>query len=244
MTILTIDNLSKTFAMHVLGETHVVGLDDVSFGVDEGEFLGIVGRSGSGKSSLLKCLYRTYEPTAGRARYESRNGPVDLATCLEREVLALRGGEIGYASQFLDEIPRVPAVDVVARPLRESGVSPADARSQATDLLEQLRLPDDLFEAYPATFSGGERQRVNLARAIAPRPRLLLLDEPTSALDPETRTAAIGLLRSYLDDDTTVIGVFHKRDVIEELTDRVVVLDDATVNRVTDTAAYVAGMAE
>jgi alpha-D-ribose 1-methylphosphonate 5-triphosphate synthase subunit PhnL len=244
MTILTVDNLSKTFAMHVLGETRVIGLDDISFAVDEGEFLGVVGRSGSGKSSLLKCLYRTYEPTGGQARYESRNGPVDLATCPEREVLALRGDEIGYASQFLDEIPRVPAVDVVARPLRESGMAPADARDQATDLLEQLQLPDDLFEAYPATFSGGERQRVNLARAIAPRPRLLLLDEPTSALDPETRAAAIDLLRSYLDDGTTVIGVFHERDVIEELTDRVIVLDNAAVNRITDTAAYVAGVAE
>ena len=244
MTLLTVDNLSKTFAMHVLGETRVVGLDDVSFAVDEGEFLGIVGRSGSGKSSLLKCLYRTYDPTAGSASYESRNGSVDLATCPEREVLALRGSEIGYASQFLDEIPRVPAVDVVARPLRESGVAPADARNKAAELLNRLRLPDDLFEAYPATFSGGERQRVNLARAIAPRPRLLLLDEPTSALDPETRAAAIDLLRSYLGDDTTVIGVFHKRDVIEELTDRVVVLDDAAVTRVTDTDAYVAEVAE
>lgn len=244
MTILTVDNLSKTFAMHVLGETRVVGLNDVSFAVDGGEFLGVVGRSGSGKSSLLKCLYRTYEPTGGQARYESRNGPINLVTCSEREVLALRGGEIGYASQFLDEIPRVPAVDVVARPLRESGVAPADARNRAADLLERLRLPDDLFEAYPATFSGGERQRVNLARAIAPRPRLLLLDEPTSALDPETRGAAIDLLRSYLNDGTTVIGVFHKRDVIEELTDRVVVLDDAVVTQVTDTDAYVAEVAE
>jgi alpha-D-ribose 1-methylphosphonate 5-triphosphate synthase subunit PhnL len=244
MTILTIDNLSKTFAMHVLGETRVIGLHDVSFAVEEDEFLGVVGRSGSGKSSLLKCLNRTYEPTGGHARYESRNGPIDLATCPEREVLALRSGEIGYASQFLDEIPRVPAVNVVARPLRESGVAPADARNRAADLLERLRLPDDLFEAYPATFSGGERQRVNLARAIAPRPRLLLLDEPTSALDPETRAAAIDLLRTYLDDGTTVIGVFHKRDVIEDLTDRVVVLDDAVVTQVTDTDAYVAEVAE
>jgi alpha-D-ribose 1-methylphosphonate 5-triphosphate synthase subunit PhnL len=244
MTILTVDNLSKTFAMHVLGETHVIGLDDVSFAVDEGEFLGIVGRSGSGKSSLLKCLYRTYEPTGGHARYESRNGPIDLATCPERKVLALRGGEIGYASQFLNEIPRVPAVDVVARPLRESGMAPADARDKAADILKQLQLPDDLFEAYPATFSGGERQRVNLARAIAPHPRLLLLDEPTSALDSETRGAAIDLLRSYLDDGTTIIGVFHKQDVVEKLTDRVVVLDNATVNQVTDTTAYVAEVAE
>jgi alpha-D-ribose 1-methylphosphonate 5-triphosphate synthase subunit PhnL len=238
MTILTVDGLSKRFQMHVLGGTQVVGLDDVSFEVEAGEFLAVVGQSGSGKSSLLKCLYRTYEPTGGRIVYQSPDGPVDLAACPEREVLALRGDEIGYTSQFLDEIPRVPAVDVVARPLRESGVAPEAARETARELLSALSLPADLFEAYPATFSGGERQRVNLARAIAPRPRLLLLDEPTSALDPETRDAAIDLVETYLEADTTIVGVFHNREVVERLADRVLVLDDASVDRFVGVEAY------
>lgn len=247
--ILDVQDLSKTFDMHVLGGKRVVGLDDVSFDVQAGEFLAIVGESGSGKSSLLKCLYRTYDPTNGTIRYRGSNaeggdgttgtdGTIDLATCPERTVLGLRGRDIGYASQFLDEIPRVPAVDVVARPLRERGMAVAEARNRATDLLLALRLPPELFDAYPATFSGGERQRVNLARAIAPRPRLLLLDEPTSALDPETREQALSLLRSYLDDGTTIVGVFHDRDVVASVADRVLVLEGGRVDRLVRIDAY------
>ena len=280
MTVLTVEGLSKTFDMHVLGDTQVVGLDDVSFDVREGEFLAVVGESGSGKSSLLKCLYRTYDPTDGRIVYHGRgrttsgdaNGAdegdvdtasaggsvdsgdttsaggsvdsvdttsaggsadsVDLAACDDRTIIGLRGDAIGYTSQFLDEIPRVPAVDVVARPLREQGVPTEQARERARDLLSRLHLPEALWDAYPATFSGGERQRVNLAQALAPRPDLLLLDEPTSALDPETRQAAIDLLREYLDADTTVVGVFHNTAVIEAVADRVVVLDDGRVDRI------------
>ena len=236
--ILTIDGLTKRFEMHVIDGREVAGLEDVTFDVRDGEFLAVVGESGSGKSSLLKCIHRTYEPTSGTVEYRKGEQTVDLATCDERTVLALRGAEIGYASQFLHEIPRVPAVDVVSRPLREQGKSPETAREIARDLLETLQLPEELFEAYPATFSGGERQRVNLARAIAPRPRLLLLDEPTSALDPETREHALDLLESYLDSGTTVVGVFHNRDVVERIADRVVEMDDARVQRVLDCSAY------
>jgi alpha-D-ribose 1-methylphosphonate 5-triphosphate synthase subunit PhnL len=235
---LDVDGLSKTFEMHVIDGTRVVGLDDVSFEVREGEFLAVVGESGSGKSSLLKSVYRTYQPSEGRIVFESLDGPVDLASCSERRMLELRGSEIGYTSQFLDEIPRVPAVDVVARPLRESGMAPDAARHRAADLLEALSLPADLFDAFPATFSGGERQRVNLARAIAPRPRLLLLDEPTSALDLDTRAAAIDLLDTYLDESTTMIGVFHDPEVIETLADRVATLDDGRLTGVVDVEDY------
>lgn len=249
MTVLTVEGLSKTFDMHVLGDTQVVGLDDVSFDVREGEFLAVVGESGSGKSSLLKCLYRTYDPTGGRIVYHGSEGDdtdsaggsvdgVDLATCDDRTVIGLRDEAIGYTSQFLDEIPRVPAVDVVARPLREQGVPTDQARDRARDLLSRLNLPEELWEAYPATFSGGERQRVNLAQALAPKPDLLLLDEPTSALDPETRQAAIDLLREYLDDETTVVGVFHNTAVIEAVADRVVVLDEGRVERIVPIADY------
>jgi alpha-D-ribose 1-methylphosphonate 5-triphosphate synthase subunit PhnL len=234
--ILTVDGLSKTFDMHVLDGARVVGLDGVSVEVDEGEFLAVVGESGSGKSTLLKCINRTYEPTAGRAYYHPAG--VDLATCDEREVLELRGREIGYTSQFLDEIPRVSAAGVVARPLREQGMDPVAADERARELLGRLGLPESLFDAYPATFSGGERQRVNLAQALAPKPRLALLDEPTSALDPETRERAIDLLNSYLPAETAVMGVFHDRDVVRALADRVLVLDDARAVEVVDAADY------
>ncbi|QFU84841.1 phosphonate C-P lyase system protein PhnL [Natronorubrum aibiense] len=237
MTILTVEQLYKTFEMHVVGGKHVTAFEDVSFSVSDGDFLAIVGESGSGKSSLLKCLYRTYEPTAGSVTFEALDGPVDVATCPERDILALRERELGYASQFLEEIPRVPAVDVVARPLWEGDLEREAARARARELLEALALPSDLLDAYPATFSGGERQRVNLARAIAPNPRLLLLDEPTSALDPETRALALDVLDEYL-DDTTIIGVFHNRDVVESVADRVAVFDDGTLERVVPAAEF------
>lgn len=238
MTILTVEHLDKTFDMHVLDDRRVVGLDDVSFTVDHGEFLAVVGESGSGKSSLLKCIHRTYEPSGGRILYHGAHETVDLATCSDRTVISLRGEAIGYTSQFLDEIPRVTARDVVARPLREQGMAVQTARDRATMLLDRLGLPEALWDAYPATFSGGERQRVNLAQAIAPKPRLLLLDEPTSALDPETRAAAIDLLREYRDTETTIIGVFHNRDVIEAVADRVIVLDKARVERIVPVEAF------
>lgn len=238
MPVLTVKNLRKTFDMHVLGDKQVVGLDDVSFTVESDEFLAIVGESGSGKSSLLKCIYRTYDPCSGTILYHGADGTVDLASCDDRKIIRLRDDAIGYTAQLLDEIPRVPAVDVVARPLREQGVPMDEACEHAELLLSRLRLPEELWEAYPATFSGGERQRVNLAQAIAPRPDLLLLDEPTSALDPETRQAAIDLLQAYLDDGTTVIGVFHNIAVVEALADRVAVLDQAKLQRVVPIEAY------
>ena len=124
--ILTVDTLTKRFEMHVLDGATVVGLDGVSVNVRDGEFLAVVGPSGSGKSSLLKCLYQTYEVSSGSIRYHPAD--VDLATCDDRTIMRLRGSEIGYTSQFLDEIPRVSAVDVVARPLVESGMPAESAR--------------------------------------------------------------------------------------------------------------------
>jgi alpha-D-ribose 1-methylphosphonate 5-triphosphate synthase subunit PhnL len=248
--VLTVKQLSKTFALHTVDETEVVGLDEVSFQVTAGEFLGVVGESGSGKSSLLKCIYRTYQATDGDILYHQRvqdqdneSGgktptEINLVSCSDREIIRLRKNAIGYTSQFLDEIPRVPAVDVVARPLCEQGFADKKARERAKSLLSQLRLPKSLWEAYPATFSGGERQRVNLAQAIAPKPNLLLLDEPTSALDPETRRAAVELLETYLDDDTTVIGVFHNADVVSAVADRIAVLDEAQLKRIEPAETY------
>lgn len=238
MTKLSVENLSKTFEMHVLSDKRVHGLDDISFTVEDGEFLAIVGESGSGKSSLLKCIYRTYEPTSGSIIYHDTDDEVDLVTCDQREILRLRDDAIGYTSQFLTEIPRVPAVDVVSRPLREQGVAVETARERAEALLSRLQLPEELWEAYPATFSGGERQRVNLAQALAPDPDLLLLDEPTSALDPETREAAITLLRDAIADGTTVIGVFHDAGVVDAVADRVIVLDQARLQRIVDIDEY------
>jgi alpha-D-ribose 1-methylphosphonate 5-triphosphate synthase subunit PhnL len=226
---LEVRHLSKDFVLHTLDGRRLRALRDVTFTVEEGEFLGVVGRSGSGKSSLLRCLYRRYLPTSGTVLYASSGGSVDLATADDRTVLGLRDGEIGYVSQFLWAIPRVPAREVVAEPLVRRGATGEEALGRAVATLDSLGIPRKLQKALPTTMSGGERQRVNLARALVTRPRLLLLDEPTSALDPETRLLAVAAIRALNRDGTTMVGVFHDADTLDALADRVLALEDGSV---------------
>jgi alpha-D-ribose 1-methylphosphonate 5-triphosphate synthase subunit PhnL len=208
---LTVDRLHKTFTLHLLGGRQLPALVDVSLRVTAGELLAVLGTSGSGKSTLLKCLSRTYLPTGGRALFSSdRFGQVDLATAEDPVVVALRAGEI-------------------AEPLLRAGVDRTTARVCARAMLSRLLLPDRLHDGYPATFSGGERQRVNLARALISTPRLLLLDEPTSALDPTTREAARELIRERVAAGAAAIGVFHDMSTVEELATRTLVLEAGRV---------------
>lgn len=227
--LLKVEGLSKEFTLHMLGGRRMRALEDVGFTVQRGEFLGIVGRSGSGKSSLLRCLYRRYLPTEGSVLYASTGGAVDLASTDDRTALRLRREEIGYVSQFLYVIPRTPAVDVVAEPLTEKGVGLEEARGLATEMLATLGVEAGLGEAYPATMSGGERQRVNLARSLIARPRLLLLDEPTSALDPETRALAVDTILALKREGTTMVGVFHDGETLLALANKVLSLEGGRV---------------
>lgn len=226
---LTVESLSKTFVLHSLDSRHLRAFEDVSFTVARGSFVGVLGRSGSGKSSLLQCVYRRYLPNSGKILYASQSSVVDLAAADDRTVLRLRETEIGYVSQFLWAIPRTPARDVVAEPLVDQGTDIREARERAAVTLAALGLPSALQEAYPATMSGGERQRVNLARAVVARPRLLLLDEPTSALDPETRALAVEALMDLKDTGTTMVGIFHDTETAGTLADRVVILANGQV---------------
>ena len=156
---------------------------------------------------------------------------MDLATASDREVLRLRERELGYVAQFLRAIPRTPAREVVAEPLIGRGMEPGEAGDRADKVMGSLGLPEELQEAFPATMSGGEQQRVNLARALVARPRLLLLDEPTSALDPETRLLAIEAIRNLKDAGVTMVGIFHDAETLEALADRVLALEDGRVRR-------------
>lgn len=221
MPLLAVSDLQKDFVLHVLGGKRVVALRGLSFVVEAGAFVGILGPSGGGKSTLLKCLYRTYLASHGSIAYERTDGTtVDLASADDEEIIALRGAEIGYVSQFLRPTPRVTAVDLVARPLIGRGADREEARGQAAALLRRLALPDDLLDGYPVLFSGGEQQRVNIARALIAPPRLLLLDEPTSALDAANQETVLTLLRETHAAGTTIIGTFHDLDVIRRLADR------------------------
>jgi len=220
---LTVENLSKKFTLHILNEKSIEACRDVSFSVPAGGFLGLAGPSGAGKSTVLKCIYRTYLPSGGVVRYDSAGyGMVDLATLPDREMIEIRTHEIGYVSQFLKVAPRVSTVDVVMEPIvARNGVSRKEARERALKLLERLCIPRALFDAYPATFSGGEQQRVNIAHAISWRPRLLLLDEPTASLDRESVAIVIELLKELREEGTTMIGIFHDMELMASITDSV-----------------------
>jgi|SRR5262245_15658628 len=226
MPILSLRGVSKQIRLHVLGGKLVEPFRDVSFDVAPGQFVAIVGASGSGKSSLVKAIHRTYLTSSGRILYARADGAtVDLTALPDHELVALRWHEIGYVSQFLRPEPRTPAIDVVALPLLRRGVSREEAHARAARLLEQLGLDRRLWSSYPTLFSGGEQQRIGIARALIRRPRLLLADEPTSALDAVNTARAVEALLEARRQGMTVVGVFHDADLVRRLADRVVLMD-------------------
>ncbi|WP_347488038.1 phosphonate C-P lyase system protein PhnL [Desulfoscipio sp. XC116] len=235
--ILAVRELFKQFTLHVLGEKVITACENVSFVLRRGEFLGLTGPSGAGKSSVIKCIYRTYLATSGSIIYSHRDGrETDLACAPEREIIRLRRLDIGYASQFLKVMPRVPALDVLAGELRKKGWDMEQAGERAGEYLKMMNIDRTLWDAYPSTFSGGEQQRVNLARALITEPRLLLLDEPTASLDHETKQIVVRVLTEAKKEGTSIIGIFHDLDAMHRLVDRVFVMragrcDDAEVRR-------------
>jgi alpha-D-ribose 1-methylphosphonate 5-triphosphate synthase subunit PhnL len=217
---LAVERLEKRFVSHARAGRELVGFAPLSFQVPAGSALGLTGPSGTGKSSVLKCIFRTYGATAGRILYRSAAlGPVDLARLPEKEVLRLRRSEVGYVTQFLSVAPRVPALEIVAEPLLLAGVPRQESLDSAQRLLSRLGIAQGLHDLFPATFSGGEKQRVNLARAVIRPPRLLLLDEPTASLDPGALAVALEILKELKRQGTTMIAVFHDRSLMDALVD-------------------------
>jgi len=221
--VITVENLSKEFTLHILNNKSIQAFRDISFTVPKGSFLGLSGASGAGKSTVLKCIYRTYLPSSGEVWYDSSEyGRIDLATQTDNSILDIRTREMGYVAQFLKVVPRVSALEVVMEPiLARNGVSREEARHRAIELLERLRIPKHLFDAYPATFSGGEQQRINIAHAVSWRPRMLLLDEPTASLDKGSVEVVVDILKELRNDGTTMIGIFHDTKLMETVTDEV-----------------------
>jgi alpha-D-ribose 1-methylphosphonate 5-triphosphate synthase subunit PhnL len=227
---LTVADLHKSFVAHILNGRHIAGFSGVSFRVPAGRALRLAGPSGYGKSSVLKCLYRTYTSDAGSIVYRSSAlGLVDLACLDETKMLHLRRTEIGYVTQFLSVLPRVPAVEVVAEPLLGEGMARQDALASARRLLTRLRIDPALHDAFPCTFSGGEKQRVNFARSVIRPPRLLLLDEPTASLDTESMRVVHEILMELKSKGTTMITVFHDRSVLDDVMDDVYRMPDREV---------------
>lgn len=231
--LLEVVNLEKRFDIHILSEKRIEALRDVSLELSEGEIIGLTGKTGSGKSTLMRCIYRTYLVTGGQIRFQTAAGAVvDLASAPEHEVLAVRRSEMTYCSQFLQVIPRVPAIDVVASALVTRGTAAEEARRTAGGIFEYLSLPGELWDAYPSTFSGGEQQRVNIARAMIARPRLLLVDEPTASLDTRTKDAVIDMLLNLKNSGTSIILITHDAHTLSRMADRTLHLEQGRLTEV------------
>jgi len=222
--ILKIEGLSKQFQLHDQNKL-IPSCAQVQLEVFAGELTALIGPTGVGKSSVLKAIYRTYLPSSGRILYRDANGAItDLAQASEHRMLELRKQDLGFVTQFLHCLPRKSAVEVVAAPLVQRGSPRAAAAERACELLSLLNVPERLWAVPPATFSGGEKQRVNLARGLIARPRLLLLDEPTASLDPATTDRVVDLLQSIKAEGVAMLAIFHHPELVERLADRVIAL--------------------
>lgn len=226
--LLRVQGLTKTFRMYHL-DSMLHAFEGVSFDLQEGEFLLLRGHNGAGKSTLLRTIWRSYLPVGGQLWYRSRHGDIDLATAADVDIALLRREEIGFVTQFLTARPRVAAQDIVAEPLRLAGVGEAEALDQARHWLDQFGVRPELWRAYPSTFSGGEQQKVNLARALILPQRLLLLDEPTASLDVGARAALVRRLAELKGQGVAIIGVFHHPGDVAQLIDREINLNTRVV---------------
>ncbi len=220
--ILAVSGVDKTFTMHLQGGQRLPVLHELAFEVRAGECVALGGASGAGKSSILKMVYGNYAVNRGRIVLQANGRAVDIAAADPRQVLAARRDTVGYVSQFLHCVPRVAAQQIVAEPLLERGVPAAEARDRAVELLARLAIPERLWALPPATFSGGEQQRVNIARGFVTELPLLLLDEPTASLDARNREAVTALIREKLARGTAILGIFHDAEVREAVAGRVV----------------------
>ena len=211
-----IENLSKSFTLHNQGGAVIPVMEGATLEVGSGECVALVGASGAGKSTLMRMIYGNYLAAGGSIRIDG----LDVVTALPREILTLRRETLGYVSQFLRVVPRVPTVDVVAEPLLTLGVPADTARARARGLLARLNIPERLWSLSPTTFSGGEQQRVNIARGFAHPYPALLLDEPTASLDATNRVVVLDLIREAKVRGAAIIGIFHDEGARAEVCDR------------------------
>jgi len=222
-----ITGVSKDFVLHNQGAARIAVLAEAELSVAPGECVALAGASGAGKSTLMRLIYGNYLASRGHIVI----GGVDIAGAEPREILRIRREVLGYVSQFLRVVPRVPTLDVVAEPLLAVGVSEDLARNRAAELLGRLNIPETLWSLSPTTFSGGEQQRVNIARGFAHHYPALLLDEPTASLDAKNREVVLSLIEEAKARGTAIVGIFHDEAARTRVCDRVVDVSRFTPGR-------------
>jgi alpha-D-ribose 1-methylphosphonate 5-triphosphate synthase subunit PhnL len=213
-----ISSLSKTFVLHTQGGTAIEVMRDAALTVAPGECVGLAGASGAGKSTLMRMIYGNCAASSGSIRV----GGTDVTHAAPRDIIALRRAVLGHVSQFLRVVPRVPTIEVVAEPLLALGTPPEAARDCAAALLARLNIPERLWSLSPTTFSGGEQQRVNIARGFVHPFPALLLDEPTASLDAGNREAVLCLIEEAKARGAAILGIFHDEAARARLCDRLV----------------------
>ena len=224
--LIVVEDLAKTFTLHAAGPAIIPVFERLGLQVAPGECLVLAGQSGAGKSSLIRSIYGNYLPTTGAVKVLHDGVYVDITQASPHEVLEIRRRTLGYVSQFLRVIPRIPTLQLVMEPLLENGIGHEEAHQRATTLLTQLQLPAAHWHLPPATFSGGEQQRVNIARSFIREYPIMLLDEPTASLDAENRAIVVALINQALGRGAAMIGIFHDQDVRDAVATRLFTVAD------------------
>ena len=212
---INLHDVEKRFVLHNQGATEIAVLTQASLTVEPGQCAALVGESGAGKSTLMRMIYGNYRAHGGTIRVAE----TDVATATPREIITLRRATLGYVSQFLRVVPRVPTIEIVAEPCLAVGTDPDTARARAADLLTRLRVPEPLWSLSPTTFSGGEQQRVNIARGFAHEYPAMLLDEPTASLDPTNRETVLSMIEEAKARGAAIVGIFHDAAARKRLCD-------------------------
>ncbi|MEC5341251.1 phosphonate C-P lyase system protein PhnL [Brenneria populi] len=216
---ITVQHLSKTFVLHNQYGVRLPVLSDINLQVAKGRCMALHGHSGCGKSTLLRSLYANYQADAGHIWIAHRQRPVDIVTADARVIFAIRRETLGWVSQFLRVIPRISTLDIVMQPLLEQGVEKKECAEKAKALLSRLGISPRLWSLAPSTFSGGEQQRINIARGFIADYPILLLDEPTASLDDKNRRSVVGLIEEAKQRGCAIIGIFHDKAIREQVAD-------------------------
>lgn len=209
---LNVENVAKSFTLHTQGALTIPVFEKINFSLQAGECIALTGASGAGKSTFMRMIYANYICNEGQINIRHKDGWLDMVGATPHEVLDVRRHTLGYVSQFLRVIPRVGTLDIVAEPLIATGVAKETAIAKAKTLLTRLRIPQHLWSLSPLTFSGGEQQRVNIARGFVVDYPIMLLDEPTASLDADNRRTVLDFIEEAKAKGSAVLGIFHDQE--------------------------------